>query len=257
MSEELGGRRVDPGVEARASELTEGMLRLASKVELAERFLASAAHEMKTPLANLRGELQLALMRERTAEEYREAIVLGLSHTEQLIELTNDLLMLAKIMYTSAIVEAKECNLRAVVCDALHLATQRKGERAVVVEVDEQLSVEGRADELARVFRNLLDNSLEYAPSGSPVMVRAELDGDWLLVSVQDSGKALDAEAAEVLFLPFRRGPNAGGGGYGLGLSIARAIARAHGGDLNLDSSAATMRFVVRLPRWRERSSVG
>src|SRR5688572_31004068 len=108
-----GGRPVDPGVEARASELTEGMLRLASKVDLAERFLASAAHEMKTPLANLSGELQLALMRERSEDEYRAAITLALAHTEQLVELTNDLLMFARVSYAPAPAEPEECNLRA------------------------------------------------------------------------------------------------------------------------------------------------
>ncbi len=77
----MGILRVDPGVEARALELAEGMARLSNKVDLAERFLANAAHEMKTPLANVRGELQLALMRERSADEYKGAIEAALSHT--------------------------------------------------------------------------------------------------------------------------------------------------------------------------------
>lgn len=249
QNESGGGRPVDPGVEARASQLTEGMLRLASKVDLAERFLASAAHEMKTPLANLRGELQLALMRERAADEYRQAIGLALEHTEQLIELTNDLLMYAKISYAPAPPEPEECNVRAVVLDALHVATQRKGQRRVQVEIDERLNLLGRPEELTRLFRNLLDNALEYSPATAAVSVRvAEVEDGELTVAVEDGGPPLDPALAETLFLPFRRGSSAGGGGFGLGLGIARAIARGHGGDLSLDQSARTVRFLVRLP---------
>jgi signal transduction histidine kinase len=247
-----GGRAVDPGIEARASQLTEGMLRLASKVDLAERFLASAAHEMKTPLANVRGELQLALMRERSADEYREAIVMALGHTEQLIELTNDLLMFAKVSYAAAPPEPEECSVQAVIADALHVATQRKGARRVEVDVGGEHLVLGRPEELARLFRNLLENALQYSPAGSKVMVRADVDGATLTISVEDEGPALDAALAEVLFLPFRRGEGAGGGGFGLGLGIARAIARGHGGELSLDRAAPNVRFLVRLPRLQQ-----
>jgi two-component system, OmpR family, sensor kinase len=247
-----GGRPVDPGVEARASELTQGMLRLASKVDLAERFLASAAHEMKTPLANVRGELQLALMRERDASEYRLAIVQALDHTEQLIELTNDLLMFARISYTPAPSDPEECNLRAVILDALHLAIRRKGERRVEIAVDDELNLYGRPEELTRLFRNLLDNALEYSPPEGPILVRAVRDGEKIAVAIEDNGKALDPALAETLFMPFRRGTSGGGGGFGLGLGIARAIARGHGGDLTLDLGAEHVRFVLRLPQnWR------
>ncbi len=247
-NESGGGLPVDPGVAARASELTEGMLRLASKVDLAERFLASAAHEMKTPLANLSGELQLALMRERSADEYRQAIAVALEHTEQLIELTNDLLMFARISYTPAPPDPEECNLRALILDALHMSQQRKGEREVLIEVDEALDVAGRPEELTRLFRNLLDNALEYAPPELPVVTRAVREQEKVVVAVEDGGKKLDAGLAAAIFMPFRRGASTRGSGFGLGLGIARAIARGHGGDLTLDQTAPNVRFLVRLP---------
>jgi signal transduction histidine kinase len=249
MDNDSGGDLpVDPGVAARASELTEGMLRLASKVDLAERFLASAAHEMKTPLANLSGELQLALMRERSADDYRQAITVALEHTEQLIELTNDLLMFARISYTPAPPDPEECNLRALILDALHMSRQRKGEREVLIDVDEAFDVAGRPEELTRLFRNLLDNALEYAPRELPIVTRAVREEDKVVVAVEDGGKPLDAGLAAAIFMPFRRGASTTGSGFGLGLGIARAIARGHGGDLTLDQTAANVRFLVRLP---------
>jgi signal transduction histidine kinase len=249
MSKNSGGERpFDPGVEARASELSERMLRLASKVELAEQFLASAAHEMKTPLANVRGELQLALMRQRTPEEYRQAIALALEHTEQLIELTNDLLMFAKISYAPSVLPRERCNVRAIILEALDIAAQRRGERRVKLEIDAELEVEGRPEELTRLFRNLLDNSLEYAPAEFAISAKSERRGAEVIIALEDGGRALSAELVDTLFLPFRRGSSAGGGGFGLGLSIARAIARGHGGDLTVDTAAPNMRFLVQLP---------
>jgi two-component system heavy metal sensor histidine kinase CusS len=243
-----GGKRVDPGVEERARELAQGMLRLASRVDLAERFLASAAHEMKTPLANLRGELQLALMREREVAEYKSAIAGALGHTEELIELTNDLLMYARVSYTPAPPQPEECNLHALVHDAAQFAQRRKGERQVVIEIDEGFDVPGRPDELTRLFRNLLDNAVEYSPPGVPVIVRADPLGERIVTRVEDGGRPLSPELASLIFEPFQRGPDAGGAGFGLGLGIARAIARGHGGDLMLDRQAPCVSFVVTLP---------
>jgi two-component system heavy metal sensor histidine kinase CusS len=246
--DEREAQRTAADVEARAGALTEGMLRLASKVDLAERFLASAAHEMKTPLANLRGELQLALMRERSAADYRRAIGLALSHTEHLIDLTNDLLTFARVSYAATHAEPEACSLRTVVADALQLAQGRKGERKILTHVDESCRVSGCPEELTRLFRNLLDNALEYSPPGQAIAIRGASGESEVSVSVEDGGKPLNAASAEALFLPFRRGSGASGTGFGLGLCIGRAIARRHGGDLTIDHAAPCVRFVVRLP---------
>jgi two-component system OmpR family sensor kinase len=244
-----GDTSVDPGDEARALELAEGMARLSTKVDLAERFLANAAHEMKTPLANVRGELQLALMRERSAEEYKNAIQAALLHTERLIELTNDLLTFAKVSYRPVLPPVEPCQLKAILSNAFQIAAQRYGaERAFELALDDELVVSGRGDELTRLFRNLLENALNYSPPGSAVSVNVDRLGREAVIAVENEGAPITPEVAETIFLPFQRGSSSGSGGFGLGLGIARAIARAHEGELVADTRAARPRFVVTLP---------
>src|SRR5262245_21482198 len=162
----------DAGVEARAQEILSGMERLANRVQATERYIAHAAHELKTPLANLRGELQLALMRERTREEYKLPISTALEHTGQLIELTIDLLMLAMLSHASKRPDPRPYNLKAVVEEAIQLASQRAlAPRELDVRIPEDLTVLVRTDEATRMFRNLLDNALEHSPQGASVRV--------------------------------------------------------------------------------------
>jgi two-component system OmpR family sensor kinase len=240
---------VDPGVAARALELADGMARLSTKVDLAERFLANAAHEMKTPLANVRGELQLALMRERSLPEYKGAIEAALGHTERLIELTNDLLTFAKVSYRPVLPPVEPCNLKAILSNAFQIAAQRYGvERGFELVIDADLVVPGRGEELTRLFRNLLENALNYSPAGTAVSVGVDRLGREVVIAVENEGSPITQELAETIFLPFQRGSSSGSGGFGLGLGIARAIARAHDGELVVDTRSARPRFVVTLP---------
>ncbi len=248
----MGAKRdsADAGVEARAQEILSGMERLANRVQAAERYIAHAAHELKTPLANLRGELQLALMRERSREEYKLAISNSLEHTNQLIELTSDLLMLAMLSQASRRPEPRPYNLRAIVQEAIQLASQRAlAPRELDVQVPEELMAFGRTDETTRMLRNLLDNALEHSPPGATVRVSARaLPGErFIELAVENDGPPIDAELAAEIFQPFRRGSSGSGRGIGLGLSIARAVVDSAGGSLELDATAATPRFVARL----------
>lgn len=239
----------DAGVEARAEEILTGMERLASRVQATERYIAHAAHELKTPLANLRGELQLALMRERTREEYKLAIANSLEHTDQLIELTTDLLMLAMLTHASKRPEPRAYLLKAVVEEALQLASQRAlAPHELELQIPDDLTVFVRTDEATRMFRNLLDNALEHSPAGAKVRVGARPvpDERFVEIVVENEGPPIDPELASEIFHPFRRGSS--GRGIGLGLSIARAVVESAGGSLVLDTNAASPRFVVRLP---------
>jgi two-component system heavy metal sensor histidine kinase CusS len=248
----MGAKRDDndAGVEARAQEILSGMERLANRVQAAERYIAHAAHELKTPLANLRGELQLALMRERTREDYKLALSNSLAHTDQLIELTSDLLMLAMLSQASRRPEPRPYNLKAIVQEAIQLASQRAlAPRELEVEVPDELTAFGRTDETTRMLRNLLDNALEHSPQGATVRVsaRAVPDERFVEIVVENEGPPVDAALAAEIFEPFRRGSSGSGRGIGLGLSIARAVVESAGGSLVLDTTAASPRFVARL----------
>jgi two-component system heavy metal sensor histidine kinase CusS len=250
MGAKREGSAGDAGVEARAQEILAGMERLTNRVQAAERYIAHAAHELKTPLANLRGELQLALMRERTREQYKLAISNSLEHTNQLIELTSDLLMLAMISQASRRPDPRPYHVKAVVLEAIQLASQRAlAPRELDVDVPEELSAFGRSDETTRMLRNLLDNALEHSPQGATVRIgaRAMPEDRFVEIVVENDGPPIDAELAAEVFQPFRRGSSGSDRGIGLGLSIARAVAESAGGSIELDTSATSPRFVVRL----------
>jgi signal transduction histidine kinase len=131
----------------------------------------------------------------------------------------------------------------------------------VVVEPGPELPCRGDAELLSRMFVNLLDNAIKYTPSGGEVRVHAEARGSDLVVTVTDTGVGIPEEARAHVFERFyrverARATAAEGSGAGLGLSIARWIAGAHGGTLELvASSEHGTTFEVRLPRSRKKDN--
>ena len=113
-------------------------------------------------------------------------------------------------------------------------------------------AVWGDHDRLCQVVVNLVENGLRHTPEGTAVQVSVRAAGSRTLeLRVSDDGPGISLEAGEELFLPWHRGPAAGGrarGGAGLGLSIARGIVDAHGGAVSIEPTAAGTTFLVRLP---------
>jgi len=217
-------------------------------------FTAHAAHELRSPIATLRGELQLSLRRTRDEEGYRAAIARALQNVELLSLLADDLLTLARVQSRRA-PRDERARVSDVLEGAVELARPLALERRVSVEPsalaeDAAVEVHGAKRALARALRNLLDNAIAHSEEGGRVVVGAARDGDAVLVSVQDDGEGvLEAEALH-LFTPFWRGHREQSGdtvGAGLGLAIAQEIARAHGGEVSLAESRRGARFVLRL----------
>ncbi|MBI5533624.1 MAG: HAMP domain-containing histidine kinase [Deltaproteobacteria bacterium] len=216
------------------------------------RFVSHAAHELRSPLTALRGELELALRRPRSVEDYKKAIQESLESTERLVVLAEDLLALARVGTHGINDEHAPATLLEIAEDAVRASLARaEAARAVEVDIAPDLVVEGRRADLARMVRNLIDNAVAHAPEGSVVRVsgRPTNPGSGLIaVEVEDSGPGVPEAMQDRIFEPFFRGDaERERSGAGLGLAIAREIARAFGGDLQLDSRAARTRFVATL----------
>lgn len=214
------------------------------------RFLAHAAHELRSPITKVYGELQLAVRKERDAAELRRAIHEALDSTRALKNLTDDLLSLAKVAQDST---REDAVLASVVENAIELAKPQAEERNVTVEVsgiDVPLSC--RPNDLSRLFRNLIENAIAHSPPGAVVKVSGEPVGDHILVAIEDAGEGVPKEDQDRIFEPFYRSAaskSRSSGGSGLGLGIAREIAVSHGGKLTLDADAPKgARFLVELP---------
>ena len=204
------------------------------------RFVAHAAHELRSPLTRLYGELSLALRRTRTAEEYRFTIEQALDATRRLKLLAEDLLELARLD-----AHTDEPWRDVALAEVMESATQSVAEdvRAKRVRLELRvpaLTVRTRRTDLERMLRNLLENAVRHSPSDGKVAVTASTSSSGVVVSVADGGPGVQPADRPRVFEPFWRGADqraSGAPGAGLGLAIARQIARAHGGDIELDES--------------------
>ncbi len=243
---------------ALAGDLDEMVARLAELVRTQQSFVSHAAHELRSPLATLRGELQFALRRPREPEEYQRSLEMILEDVDALARLSEDLLSLARIQDKHGGGQSEVVRASDLVGDATKMARGLSAARGVsiVAELaDERVSqtcVRGRRHELVRVLRNLIDNASQHGPSQGEVRISCALVNAGLEISVTDQGEGISESDRTKIFAPFFRGAKSQSGdqeGSGLGLSIARGIARAHGGEVEYDASHSPgARFVLKLP---------
>lgn len=237
-------------VRALAADLDNMIARLAGLVATKRRFVSDAAHELRAPLTSLRGELELALRRTRTADEYRDALTRAHEDVLALAALADDLLALAR-----ARTDAREA--RASVREAAQRVTELLRGRAkesniTLVTRAADAHVRCAPRDLERVLRNLVENAIRHAPAGTEVSLDVETHGEIVTAAVRDLGSGVPIEHAERIFEPFVRLDAArtrDAGGTGLGLAIARELCRANEGDVSLDvhSDGPGARFVVTL----------
>lgn len=212
---------------------------------------AEAAHELKTPLTVMRGNLEVALRRERAPDEYRATLASTLEEVKGLQNVIGSVLLLTRGAETPmarepvdlvALVKGEAERLNALATDREVSFASVRGPRTVV----------GDPSLLARAVGNLLDNAHLHSVAGGAIRVRLEVVGEVAIVSVEDDGPGIPPTRREKVFERFWRGPEVGQRGIpgaGLGLPISRWIAEAHGGSLTLDPSVeGRARFVLRLP---------
>jgi len=223
--------------------------------EIQRRFCDIAAHEMKTPLTILQGNLDVALMKARTSEEYREALINNLEQVGRLIALTRSLLTLANFTSGKPPVLLQPLSLEPMIQDLLDELTLLADDRRITLSFESQSSVPpvlGDAQWLKQALINLLDNALHYTPSGGAVTVRLQSTGDGVAVAVEDTGHGIEPEHLPHLFERFYRTDWArakDAGGTGLGLPIVKEIAEAHGGTVSVTSQVDKGSiFTLRLP---------
>ncbi len=215
-----------------------------------QRFVAHAAHELRSPLTSFYGELQLALRRKRTAEEYEAAIQHALGSARDLKRLADDLLVLARLGADQA-APKEPIDLAATIDHALGWLREKAKTAGVELSIDvpEDIEVSGRTLDIERLLGNLVDNALRFAPPQSAVEIRARRLEGVVELTVSDEGPGVAEADRDRIFEPFFRSDtkhNDPSGG-GLGLSIARGIARAHGGDLVLRDTPTGACFVATL----------
>ncbi|WP_140719654.1 sensor histidine kinase [Pseudomonas sp. Hp2] len=224
------------------------MERLAGSNETLRAFMAEAAHQMRTPLAALRAQAQLALDEDDPRELRRslEAIERNASHMSRLL---NQLLSDASAIHRSQLQRFETVDLAELVHQALHEAIPRSGGAPrVQLAIDPQPArVHGDALLLREALKNLIDNACKYG-GGAPLQLALTSDERECVLAVADHGPGIPAAEAERVFERFVRGEHAPSGGAGLGLAIVKRIVESHGGRIDLSNRVggglvATLRF--------------
>lgn len=257
-AEGVGRRLVQPAAGSELAELVRllnvMLARTEETVGRLRRFAADASHELRTPLARMRGEAEVAL-RGGDHEAARDALVSILDELDKLRRLVDGLLELSR-GEVADLLAGPAFDLGALAMDLGEEARVVGGTRGLEVRVErgaDPLPVRGRRDLIGRAVWNLLDNALKYVPAGQRIDVAITRQGDLAQVAVSDTGPGLSEELLPHLFQPFVRGDPArspdGPEGHGLGLALARTIARRSGGDLVCDRGVAPgARFAFTLP---------
>jgi signal transduction histidine kinase len=233
--------------------LNDSFDRLQASYDSATRFAADASHQLKTPVAILRAGLD-HLSRETGLDSPQAAEVsVLLQQTRRLTALIDDLLMLSKADAGRLQLEKRPTDLVPLVAAAIDDLQTLSAEKHL--RIDDELPGELTADvdrrAVAVILQNLIENAAKYTPAGGTVRVRTTRNSPWISITVANTGPALAPEDRERIFERFHRGPVVGENirGHGLGLSIARELARAHGGELQVgDTSEGWIEFEFRLP---------
>jgi len=210
------------------------MARLSSSNDTLRAFMAEAAHQMRTPLAALRAQAQLALDDDDPQDMRRSlhAIERNATHMSRLL---NQLLSDASVIHRSNVPRFVPVDLAETVHQALHEALPQAGPTPVLqlAMTREPVWLQGDALLLREAIKNLVDNALKYGGDG-PLQIALTVEGTRALLTIADRGPGIAAADAGRVFERFARGEHAPAGGAGLGLAIVQRVVQAHGGSIDL-----------------------
>ncbi|MFC6313499.1 heavy metal sensor histidine kinase, partial [Paraburkholderia dipogonis] len=255
--------RVPSELEALVASLNAMLERVEQGFQHLSRFTADLAHDMRTPLSNMRGAAEVALARPRSVDEYEALLASNLEECDRLSRMIESVLFLARAEHPQFVKQLREFDAGQ---ELTHIAEYFEG---IADDANVRLRVSGTAAVTAdlelfrRAVSNLLANAIRYTPPGGEIVLDAGASADAVRVSVANPGQPIPAEHLERIFDRFYRVdpsrsslPSAGlsqgsTGSTGLGLAIVRAIMELHCGSVHAESDARGTRFVLRFPRVR------
>ncbi|MDQ1301724.1 MAG: Histidine kinase [Chloroflexota bacterium] len=234
--------------------------RLQAAFQRERRFTADVSHDLRTPLALIKSNIEVALNRPRSTEELRATLAEADSQIDRLAGLLDAALTLARADSGQLQEHFAPLDLSELLTDLVETMTpfaQEECGQSLTCDILPSLWVHGDRDHLTRLFLNLLDNGMQYTPRGGALRVLAAAAGAQITVTVEDTGGGIAPEDLPHVFDRFYRADKARASGSlahgrhaGLGLSIAQVIAHAHGGEVTAESVVGQgSRFTVRLPR--------
>jgi heavy metal sensor kinase len=229
--------------------------RLEKSFEHINEFSSHVAHELKTPIAIIKGEIELALSDTRDISEYKRVMNVSLEEIDRLIKIIKDLLLLAKLDYNPEVFEFETLNLVEFLKDIYNHSKILAIDKKIEIDLDvppEPRMIEGNKIHLKRLFFNLINNAIKFTPRGGNILISLIFLDESALISISDTGIGIAQKDLINIFNKFFRAhqydPDSAPGS-GLGLNIAQSIAKAHNGKIEVESEVSKgSKFTVILP---------
>ncbi|MGB9473566.1 MAG: heavy metal sensor histidine kinase, partial [Candidatus Udaeobacter sp.] len=201
------------------------------------QFSADLAHELRTPIANMLGEAQVALSRDRSPEEYRETIESTIGECERLSGIVDNLLFVARVDAAREPVERKRFDARAAVEKIAEFYETIAEDRSVAINCSGQGEISADPALFERAVGNLVDNALRFTPQNGSIQIALAEHATDFEVAVSDNGSGIAPEHLPRVFDRFYRAESSrGSDGAGLGLALVKSIVDLHGGTATIQS---------------------
>ena len=271
MAGDLSGRLPVAGTGDELDRLADNVNAMLERIEALMRGLKEVsdniAHDLKTPLTRLRNRCEQALRSATGETSYRAALESTIAESDDLIRTFDALLMIARAESGQARDNMTEFDASEIARDVGDLYEPVADEKGIALKIDAPAAapVRGNRELVSQALANLIDNAIKYAgPSGkvngvpAEIVVRAGNDGERITLSVADRGPGIpDADRGRVVERFVRLEQSRSEPGSGLGLSLASAVARLHGGELKLEDNHPGLRTTIALPRAGPGASAG
>jgi len=242
LRERIGAEGYPSELASLAGTFNEMLDRLEDSFERISRFSADIAHDLRTPVNNIRGEAEVALARARTVDEYREVLESSLEEAVRLSDLIGDLLFLARAEKPLTELRREQVDvgeLLTAVREYYDASAAAAGITLIAHENPEPMIAELDRSLMLRAVSNLVSNAIAHTPSGGQVKLAVSSAGSELRIEVSDTGKGIPAEALPRVFDRFFRvdpSRSKTSGGTGLGLAIVQSVMTLHGGSAEIAS---------------------
>ncbi len=272
MAGDLGGRLPIAGTGDELDRLAENLNRMLERIEALMHGLTEVsdniAHDLKTPLTRLQNHSEEALRTATTEAEYRAALEQTIEESDGLIRTFNALLMIARAESGHGRDDMAEFDAAEIVRDVGELYEPLAEERGIQlkIEADTAAPVRGNRELVSQALANLVDNAIKYAGpelraangAAPEIVVRALNDGERIVLTVDDAGPGIpEADRPRVVERFVRLEQSRSQPGSGLGLSLASAVARLHGGELSFEDNRPGLKSIIALPRGGPVQSAG
>jgi two-component system, OmpR family, heavy metal sensor histidine kinase CusS len=236
--------------------------RLSDSFSRMSQFSSDIAHELRTPVNNTRGEIEVTLAKDRSPEEYREVLSSCLEELERISKITDSLLFIAKAENPVTQLPRERCNLSEELekIAEFYETTAIESNVSIIVNSEKTIELEVNRTLFQRAIGNLISNALAHTPRGGKVSIRGSRLGEYASIEVADTGEGIAPEHLSRIFDRFYRADpsrsnatgSTGSAGFGLGLAIVQGIIHLHGGKVEVTSTpgkgtSVTLKFPIDL----------